>query len=105
MPTQCQKVKEVSDLMTKEPTIEVLVYGSHNYNGPKGAKFLVGKSYISYIGKQNDPSSSRLINDNGSGHINVNPFYSIHPKISIQQLIRQRHRQKKKEIKILFVRY
>ena len=59
------------------------------------------KSYISYIGKRNDPSSSGLIDDNGSDHINVNPFYSIYLKERIRQLPRQR--QKKKSKNYLYV--
>ncbi|KAG6473814.1 hypothetical protein ZIOFF_067732 [Zingiber officinale] len=38
---QCWKIKEVGDLMIGEPVVEALVNGSHNYNGPKVAKFLV----------------------------------------------------------------
>ena len=62
----------------------------------------VSQPEISYIGKRNDPSSSRLIDDNGSDHINVNLFYSIYLKERIQQLLRQRQ---KKKIKELFIRY
>ena len=40
-PTQCQKVKEVGDLMTGESATKAQVNGSHNYNCPKVAKFLV----------------------------------------------------------------
>nr|GEV74343.1 cytochrome c biogenesis protein, chloroplastic [Tanacetum cinerariifolium] len=38
----CRKVKEVGDLMTREPVTEAPMNGGHNYNGPKVAKFLVG---------------------------------------------------------------
>ena len=62
------------------------------------------KSYISYIGKRNDPSSSGLIDDNGSNHINVNPFYSIYPKERIQQLLRQRQKNYKGTIRTLLNR-
>ncbi|KAF3663427.1 hypothetical protein FXO38_10635 [Capsicum annuum] len=37
-----QQVKEVGDLMTGEPATEVPMNGSHNYNGPKVSKFLIG---------------------------------------------------------------
>ena len=50
------------------------------------------KSYISYTGKRNDPSSSGLIADNGSDHTNINPFFSIYPKKRVQQLLRQRQK-------------
>ncbi|KAH0746362.1 hypothetical protein KY285_008019 [Solanum tuberosum] len=39
----CRKVKEFGDLMTGEPVTEAPVNGGRNYNGPKVAKFLVGK--------------------------------------------------------------
>ncbi|KAK8715284.1 hypothetical protein V6N13_042622 [Hibiscus sabdariffa] len=39
---QCRKVKEVGDLMTREPTTEALVNSNRNYKGPKVAKFLAG---------------------------------------------------------------
>ena len=38
---QYRKVKEVGDLMTREPATEASVNGGRNYNGPKVAKFLV----------------------------------------------------------------
>ncbi|PPS11564.1 hypothetical protein GOBAR_AA09083 [Gossypium barbadense] len=41
-PTQCRKVNEVGDLMTREPAIEAPMNDGRNYNGPKVAKFLVG---------------------------------------------------------------
>ncbi|KAA0032488.1 hypothetical protein E6C27_scaffold500G00130 [Cucumis melo var. makuwa] len=43
MPAQCQKVKEVGDLMTGEPKIEAPVNGDRHYNDPHGAveKFLI----------------------------------------------------------------
>jgi hypothetical protein len=41
-PAQCQKVKEVGELMTGKPATEAPVNGGHNYNGPKVVKFLVG---------------------------------------------------------------
>ena len=50
------------------------------------------KSYISYTGKRNDPSSSGLIADNGLDHTNINPFFSIYPKKRVQQLLRQRQK-------------
>ena len=53
------------------------------------------KSYISYTGKRNDPSSSGLIADNGLDHTNINPFFSIYPKKRVQQLLRQRQKKKK----------
>ena len=54
------------------------------------------KSYISYTGKRNDPSSSGLIADNGLDHTNINPFFSIYPKKRVQQLLRQRQKKIKK---------
>ena len=41
MPAQCQKVREVGDLMTGELATEALVNSGCIYNGPKVAKFLV----------------------------------------------------------------
>ncbi|KAL5055004.1 hypothetical protein RYX36_035686 [Vicia faba] len=54
MPAQCQKVKEVGDLMTGKPANEAPVNRDRNCNGPKVAKFLVGKlcSEINEISKE-----------------------------------------------------
>ena len=41
MPAQCQKVREIGDLMTGELANEALVNSNCNYNDPKVAKFLV----------------------------------------------------------------
>ncbi|KAD7477685.1 hypothetical protein E3N88_00821 [Mikania micrantha] len=41
---RCRKVKEVGDLMTGEPATEAPMNSGRNYNGPKVAKFLVGKT-------------------------------------------------------------
>nr|YP_010313832.1 RNA polymerase beta subunit [Rhoicissus digitata]UNA63397.1 RNA polymerase beta subunit [Rhoicissus digitata] len=62
------------------------------------------KSYISYTGKRNDPSSSGLIADNGADHTNINPFYSIYPKERIQQLLRQRQKKNQGTIRTLLNR-
>nr|YP_009699630.1 RpoC2 [Grubbia tomentosa]QEJ87552.1 RpoC2 [Grubbia tomentosa]QEJ87722.1 RpoC2 [Grubbia tomentosa] len=47
------------------------------------------KSPISYTGKRNDPSGSRLISENGSDRTNINPFSSIYSKARIQQSLNQ----------------
>nr|YP_009578039.1 RNA polymerase beta'' subunit [Gonocaryum lobbianum]QBK32656.1 RNA polymerase beta'' subunit [Gonocaryum lobbianum] len=49
------------------------------------------KSPISYTGKRNDPSGSKLISDNGSDHTNINPFSSIYSdsKARIQESLNQ----------------
>nr|YP_010625675.1 RNA polymerase beta'' subunit [Sesuvium sesuvioides]WBG94435.1 RNA polymerase beta'' subunit [Sesuvium sesuvioides] len=44
------------------------------------------KSTSSYIGKRNDPL---FFSDNGSDHINMNPFYSIYSKTKLQQSFNQ----------------
>nr|YP_010154490.1 RNA polymerase beta'' subunit [Scutellaria meehanioides]YP_010236018.1 RNA polymerase beta'' subunit [Scutellaria barbata]YP_010708343.1 RNA polymerase beta'' subunit [Scutellaria indica]QHI41825.1 RNA polymerase beta subunit [Scutellaria indica var. coccinea]QQX27726.1 RNA polymerase beta'' subunit [Scutellaria meehanioides]QTD82792.1 RNA polymerase beta'' subunit [Scutellaria barbata]WCR48593.1 RNA polymerase beta'' subunit [Scutellaria indica]WIA69025.1 RNA polymerase beta'' subunit [S len=50
------------------------------------------KSTISYIGKRNDPSGSRLLSDNGSDCTKINPFSSIYSKARIQQPLNQNQR-------------
>nr|QJS34357.1 RNA polymerase beta'' subunit [Scutellaria kingiana] len=50
------------------------------------------KSTISYIGKRNDPSGSRLLSDNGSDCTKINPFSSIYSKTRIQQPLNQNQR-------------
>lgn len=49
------------------------------------------KSPISYIGKRNDPSDSRLLSDNGSDWTNINPFSPVYSysKARIQQSLNQ----------------
>nr|YP_009699800.1 RpoC2 [Curtisia dentata]AUF33867.1 RpoC2 [Curtisia dentata]QEJ87807.1 RpoC2 [Curtisia dentata] len=47
------------------------------------------KSPISYTGKRNDSSGSRLISENGSDRTNINPFSSIYSKARIQQSLNQ----------------
>nr|WRO39571.1 RNA polymerase beta'' subunit [Corethrodendron fruticosum] len=49
------------------------------------------KSHTSYIRKRNDPSGLRLMSDNESDRINMNPFFSIHSKAKIQQSLSQNH--------------
>lgn len=41
-PSQCQKVKEVGDLIIGEPATEAPRNSDHNYNDLKVAKFLIG---------------------------------------------------------------
>ncbi|WVY89108.1 hypothetical protein V8G54_037960 (chloroplast) [Vigna mungo] len=48
----CRKVKEVGDLMTGEPTTEAPVNGGRNYNGPKVAKFLVGRNDLGTVSER-----------------------------------------------------
>nr|YP_009561458.1 RpoC2 [Deutzianthus tonkinensis]QAT19547.1 RpoC2 [Deutzianthus tonkinensis] len=51
------------------------------------------KSHISYISrKRNDPSGSGPISNNGSGRININPFYPIYSKTRIQQSLKKNQR-------------
>lgn len=40
-PAQCQKVKEIDDLVIGDPTTEAQVNDGCNYNDPKVEKFLV----------------------------------------------------------------
>lgn len=47
------------------------------------------KSSILYTIKRNDPSGSGFISNNGSDGTNINPFYSIYSKASIQQSLSQ----------------
>nr|AJE71804.1 RNA polymerase beta'' subunit [Amorpha canescens] len=55
-------------------------------------KIDLAKSHILYIRKRNDPSGSRLISNNKSDRININPFFSIYSnKTKIQQSLSQNH--------------